>query len=215
MPPQSGLHLPGAIGMVAVLIYVVAALMALRAGVATRRPDPVRTIPQWHGRVWLFAAVLFAACAVSRFLGIEEGLRAVLRGELQVERVYDVRREFQSVLASIIIVALSVAAIFAGWRVQQSGVLARRGLSREVIWAAAACCVMIVLIAIRMVSLHALDMLLYRGPRLNWVVDMGATFAVMVLAWRYPAELGKAAARMRHKRHSDHTGADELIDRRG
>lgn len=215
MPPLIGLHLPGVFGMFAVLLYGGAALLATRAFTATRRPDEFQMLPQWHAQVWLFAAALFFLCAISRLLGIEEGLRMALRSELQAEQIYAGRREMQSVVASVIIVSMTLSVIFAGWRVQQSGVLARRSLSREVIWAAAACCMMILLIAIRMVSLHALDSLLYRGPRLNWLVDIGATGAVLILAWRYPMELGRAAAKKRRARHSNHASTDELIDRRG
>ncbi|MCX7284564.1 MAG: hypothetical protein NTX28_11065 [Novosphingobium sp.] len=200
--------------MVAVLLYAIAAVLAWRARAAARKRAGLLTLPQWHETVWLFAAVLFALCAISRLLGIEEVLRDSMRGELQVERVYNARWEFQSVLASVVIIAVALLVVFAATRVQKSGVLKRRGLSRQVIWAAAACCAMIVLITFRMISLHALDSLLYRGPRLNWVVDVGATVALQLLAWRYAAELGKAKAQMRRTRHSENAGPDELINRR-
>lgn len=204
------LHLSGLPGLIAVVLYGAAAMLALRAWSVTRGQSGLRHVPDWHGKVWLFAAALFAVCAVSRLLGIEEGWRNALRNELQVERIYAVRREYQAVLASAIIVLVALAAVGASWLARRHGLTRQRGFARDAAWAGVACGTMIVLIALRMVSLHMLDSLLYRGPRLNWVLDIGSTVAVIALAWRYPADLGKAMARARHSKRA---GANELIDR--
>ncbi|HQS96773.1 MAG: hypothetical protein B7X90_07030 [Novosphingobium sp. 17-62-19] len=178
------------LGLAAAALYAITAIMAARAAKAAQ-PGP--RVPPWHRTVWLAAILLFTACAFSRIFGLEEGLRLLLRGELRDENIYSTRREYQSVIASAIIIAAALAAFFGAAKVVSSGVLKSGGRSRVALAAGMACAVMALLIVVRVVSLHALDVLIYRGPRLNWIVDIGATAAVGALAWTY-------ASRQRHSR---------------
>jgi len=44
---------------------------------------------------------------------------------------------------------------------------------------------MVFLIALRLASLHMVDALLYGSAKLNWVIDIGASFVVLVAATYY------------------------------
>jgi hypothetical protein len=172
-----------------------AALYIVTAGLAVRAAINARTAPAWHRTVWLVAVGLFVSCALSRLFGLEEGLRLLLRGELREEHIYSARREYQSVIASVIIVVASLAAFVGAATAFRSGVLKSGGLSRIALATAIACATMALLIVVRVVSLHALDVLIYRGPRLNWIVDIGTTVAVGALAWLYVAREGRGRHR--------------------
>ena len=51
--------------------------------------------------------------------------------------------------------------------------------------AAAGCGIMLAVIAMRVISLHAMDFLLYGPPKLNWIGDLGASCMVMAAAVYY------------------------------
>lgn len=170
---------------IAVILYLAAAGLAGKAGMAANQRAKGARVPGWHTGVWLAVSVLFLALAVSRYFGLEESLRIWLRSGLQAEGVYDTRRDMQSVLASLAIVAGTIG-VTAGFALMlRSRVLQRAGLSRIVAVAGLAGAAMVMLVVVRIVSLHMLDMLLYRGPRMNWIVDIGSTATVAVAAVRY------------------------------
>ncbi|NLR69404.1 hypothetical protein HGI47_00760 [Novosphingobium sp. ERN07] len=175
------------LSLVAAAFYIVTAILAVPAA---RSVQAARGTPHWHRTVWIVAVVLFVCCAASRLFGVEEGLRQLLRGELRDERLYAERREYQAMVASGIIIAGSIASMIGAAKVISSGVLRSSGLSRIALMAGLACAAMVILIVVRVVSLHALDVLLYRGPRLNWIVDIGATAMTGALAWLYAARTG-------------------------
>lgn len=177
------------LGLVAAAFYMVTAILALRAARAAH------SAPNWHRTVWIVAIALFAGCVASRLFGIEESLRQLLRGELRDEHVYAERREYQALIASGIIVAAGIASVIGAAKVISSGVLRSSGLSRIALTAGMACAAMGLLIVVRVVSLHMLDVLLYRGPRLNWIVDIGATVMTGALAWLYTARAGRQRRR--------------------
>lgn len=180
------------LGLVAAGFYIVTAVLALRAA---RSAQSAQAVPGWHRMVWLIGCVLFVACAVSRLFGIEEALRQLLRGELRDEHLYAERREYQAAIASGIIIAAGIASVVGAAKLFRSGVLRSSGLSRIALMAGLACAGMALLIVVRVVSLHMLDVLLYRGPRLNWIIDIGATVMTGALAWLYAAQAGRQRRR--------------------
>lgn len=193
---------PGLFGTFASLLYLVAALLAFRTMLASRDAQASIGLPRWQARVWLAASGLFFVCAISRQFGLEEAFRVSLRGELRSDQLYEIRRDYQSVFASAIILtatAISTAVIAA---LVRSGLMRRRGLSRTTILAVIACAAMLLLILVRLVSLHLLDSLLYRGPRLNWFVDIGTTLAVIGLARHYHVSLKAFSRRTRRSQLS-------------
>lgn len=129
----------------------------------------------WHAKAWAGLAVLFLLLAASRIAGAEEWLRDSVRAWLRAQDQYRGRREVQS-LAGAAIVAVG-AAIFAVWfyrtvRNRRS----RRGIAAMIALGSGGG--MIFLIVLRMISFHPIDRLLY-GFKLNWVIDIGTSLAVL------------------------------------
>lgn len=180
---------------IAVILYLAAAALAFRAALAVSGKTGGVRAPYWHGPIWLIIAASFVALAISRQFGIEEALRIWLRSGLQADGVYQQRREYQSILASIIIVITSLGAMGGFALLVKGGMLRRSGPSRIVVIAILAACTMVMLVILRLVSLHMLDVLLFRGPRLNWLLDIGSTFVVGGASVRYVQVLARKARR--------------------
>lgn len=173
-------QISGLLANVAVIVYLAAAFLCARAFREARNVPTGSRPPAFHGRIWLVAALVFFAAAISRCFGIEEDVRIWLRGGLQAEHLYRERRDFQSVIASVVIVIAALAGMGGFALMLRSGVLKRKGPSRIAATAGLACAGMVLLILLRLVSLHLIDVLLFRGPRLNWFIDIGTT---AVAAW--------------------------------
>ncbi|MFC3098010.1 hypothetical protein [Alteraurantiacibacter palmitatis] len=117
---------------------------------------------------WLVVAAAFGIFVVLRLAGVEEILRDHLREMLRSGGVYDERRDIQRPLAAIAFVVIGAM----GWLALRSwpGMRSRSRLCKWIAcWATAG---FVPLYILRILSLHAVDVLLYRGPvRLNWVLD--------------------------------------------
>ncbi|NJO13723.1 MAG: hypothetical protein HC870_00155 [Rhizobiales bacterium] len=138
--------------------------------------------PQRHWLIWAGVALVFAALVASRVMGIEEHLRDLLREGLRADQIYSERRSFQRPLAAA---ALAAGALFAGfmlWR-ETRAVKGRRNLALLVAMGSAM--VMVLLIVLRIISLHQVDSLLYGPLKLNWVIDLGTTALVLGSAVLY------------------------------
>lgn len=159
------------------------ALWASRAAHSCRMPRA----EQWH---WLAVAAAFVLLIAVRQFGVEELLRDSLRQTLRAEGIYGVRREFQRPLTAIIIVVgagfgLVAVLRFPGWSSR----------TRLAVWCARwATLGYIPLYCLRIVSLHATDVLLYRGPlRLNWLIDGGLAAVAGIAALAYALRLRQKA----------------------
>lgn len=161
----------------AALYCLVAFSCALAAGIALRH----RQMP-WHLRIWMILAVLFVVLAIFRVFAIEEILREYWRFELHLKGTYEERRDFQRPIVAAIII---VGATTAGWwifRVARN-IRGRRNIAITVAKVSGAA--MAVLLALRLISLHAIDALLYGPAKLNWIVDIGASLLVLGSALAY------------------------------
>ncbi len=158
------------LSLVATLAYVLTAMAALTAAF---RPDRAR------GRMvtinWTGVAVIFLVLAAWRYTDGEAVLQDQAREWTRNHGVYDDRHTWQvpiTLAAVAAIIALGLVAI--RWSgVRQSG----RALCAAV--------VMLAFTAVRAVSLHAVDDVLYQsfGPvHVNYLVDLGLTAIVAVLA---------------------------------
>lgn len=179
------MQISGLLALTAVIFYFVVAVLCVRALLAARRGHGGIRPPAFHARVWLIASLVFIAAAISRYFGIEEDLRIWLRGGLRAEDLYQERRDFQSIIASVVIVVAALAGMAGFALMLRSGVLQRTGPSRIVAIAGLACAGMVLLALLRLVSLHMIDALLYRGPRLNWFIDIGTTVITGWMAVTY------------------------------
>ena len=169
---------PSALSLVACALYAIVAFSAWRAGLAARG----RGQQPWHTRTWIFVTIFFILLIVSRLFGLEEMLRAGLREMLQVQDVSENRRSIQGPIIAAAIIAFASAGMFAVYWISQR-LSGRRNIAVAV--AVGACGVMLATIAMRTVSLHALDRLLNGPLKLNWVGDIGASLAVFLAAAVY------------------------------
>jgi hypothetical protein len=136
----------------------------------------------WHFKIWVAVAVLFVALIVSRVFNLEEILRADLREWLQSEDMVDDRRSVQGVIIAGAIAAFAAAGLYAVYWVSRR-IEGRRNIAVAI--AGGGGIVMLILIALRTISLHAMDQLLYGPLKLNWVGDIGASAAVIAAAVYY------------------------------
>lgn len=163
--------------MASVFYILVAIAAGAGAGVAHNRRQQA-----WHMRSWLLLACLFLLLAASRMFDVEEMLRYNLRQMLRADAAYEHRREFQRPLVAGLV---AIAAMFGFWwtyRVARR-IKGRRNIAVMVALVSGAC--MVLLIAMRMISLHLIDALLYGPLKLNWVADVGLSWMVIGAAIYY------------------------------
>ena len=120
-------------------------------------------------RQWLVAALVFALLIALRLLDGEQRLRAIFREIVRNTGGYDQRWALQLPLA----VAVAGLGVFLVLRFARRWQAAPRGSRRRlVLLAEAGLWGLVPLYLLRLVSLHAVDAVLYAGPlRLNWIIE--------------------------------------------
>lgn len=169
---------PSTLSLAAAGLYVLVASSALLASLrASKQRQAV-----WYGRGWVIIALMFLAFGMLRVFMVEDMIEANLRSTLYVEGRYSDRRALQGPLFAIIfLVASAMAAAFFYYIVK--GVKGRRGMATLI---ATGCTGgMVMLVALRLVSLHSVDALLYGQLKINWIADIGLSLAVIACAVRY------------------------------
>jgi hypothetical protein len=169
---------PSALSLVAAFVYMIivaaAAFAALPAMMAGR--------VNWHRSIWLMVAALFLALALMRVFAFEEWLRGALRSMFYSEEAYENRGFVQKPLVMVLLLSalgLATGLLYA---------LSRRvSGQRDVAAVMALGCTgaMLLLAALRLVSLHSVDALLYGPLKLNWFLDLGLTAVVFASALAY------------------------------
>lgn len=176
---------PSILSVSAAGLYCLVALACLAAGLVARttpaRPD--------HLRAWAVLAALFVVLATLRSLGVEEWLREELRDALRTQDAYQMRRQVQRQIAAavVLLVTLSVLA----WLLLRRPV-ARARRSVPLLFAGCGAGFMLLLLALRLISLHQIDALLYGSLKLNWVGDLGASLIVLGAALVYSQQRWRA-----------------------
>ena len=133
--------------------------------------------------VWISAAAMFGVLIAMRMLGGEDFLRGLLRGVLAGEGFYNTRAAGQ--LAAIILLA---GLLGLGWHKMRLVWLHKRGsqTARFMRVAVLTMAGFALLYGLRLISLHAVDQLLYAGPlRLNWVLEGALTLTIAATAVLY------------------------------
>ena len=93
------------LSLAAAALYVVVALAAMAAaGTASSSGQP-----RWNRNAWAALALLFLVLVVLRGFGIEEMVRDWLRETMRGEGSYEGRRQVQSIIASVVLVAVAAA----------------------------------------------------------------------------------------------------------
>lgn len=169
---------PSFLSLAAAGLYI---FVVMACAAATGSASKTRQAP-WHMWTWALLGVLFVILIAMRVTGTEEALRDASRAALRSEGTYEMRRETQSAVVAIIIMAGGVTAFYLFYRAV-TGSLRRRDVTVKL--AMAAGLGMVGLVALRMISLHAIDRLLYGALKLNWVIDVGAAIMIMAAAAYY------------------------------
>jgi cytochrome bd-type quinol oxidase subunit 2 len=176
---------PSTLSLIAAALYGVVALLCFAAAVTAVR----RRQKHWHLRAWLAMALLFCGFAILRVYGVEEALRSDLRSFLFADGLYGQRRSLQRPIAALAVLLFGVgvlAWIARGFR----HVRGRRNVA--VMMAGASTFGMVGLITLRLISLSPVDGLLYGPIKLNWIIDLGTSAAVMASAAYYVRLVGRS-----------------------
>ncbi|MEM8976393.1 MAG: hypothetical protein AAGD43_30390 [Pseudomonadota bacterium] len=171
-------ELPSLLSFAAAGIYCVTGSVCAIAGstARTKRQD------YWHVWAWCLIALLFSALAFSRILSLEDILRADLRDWLRVEGAISSRRVWQGYALAAAILISAVAGLLGFFKLSRI-TNSRRDVAVGL--ALTSCGAMLALIVVRVISLHAVDQLLYGRFKLNWIGDLGLTVTVVFAAAFY------------------------------
>ncbi|QDH33879.1 hypothetical protein [Porphyrobacter sp. YT40] len=169
---------PSILSLSAAGVYLVVVAGCLGAALTAARSRQ----PAGHLRMWSFIALVFAFLIVMRFTGIEEVVRDTFRDMLRVEGAYAARRSFQRPLAVAVIFGVSGLFAWGLWR-QWRAARGRRNLA--LLAAQASTVAMVMLVGLRIVSLHQLDSVLYGPLKLNWIADLGASLMTLAASMIY------------------------------
>lgn len=169
---------PSLLSLSAAGLYLLVMAVCLGAAMVASRH---RQSPN-HARTWLVIGLAFALLAAMRITGLEEIVRDLFRDVLRVEGTYADRRSIQRPLAVAVIFGVMGLAAWVLYR-QSRRARGRRDLA--LLAAVASVILMLLLLGLRIVSLHQLDRLLYGPLKLNWVTDIGASLLTMGAAAVY------------------------------
>lgn len=150
-------------------LCLITAMLCLRAASVAARSDGAAGSA---GAAWLAIGCFFAAVGLCRVIGAEEAIRAAIRAALVEHGGYALRHSLQRPLVMAALVTLTG---LGGWAICRLRLPESRRMDRALIWAKTAALAMAGLIALRMISYHPTDMLLYGGPRLNDLLDPAIT----------------------------------------
>ena len=156
--------------LISSVMYIVTACCALAVVAGPRRTG----LPHDARRHWFIVIAAFASLTAWRLGQGEIRLQEQVRAWTRLHGLYDERHDSQAWFT-----ILALAAVMAGiWASFRNGM---PGRSKSAMIAALG---LLALAAVRLVSLHAIDSLLYRtGPfHLNYVFDMGLTVTAAGLA---------------------------------
>lgn len=131
---------------------------------------------------WIFVAIFFSALAVVRGTGIEAYVTDGLRHWLYAEGAYEDRRDIQRPLAAGAVVGIS-GILFLLYLKRPSPRAGLREWSK--FWGVVGTIMMCGVIAMRLISFHDLDRLLYGPVRMNWILDIGSSAIVTWAALRF------------------------------
>lgn len=166
------------ISYLASVLYLLVATTCLHAGWTA---DKFRQAPSQR-HIWLLVAGLFVLLMLARLFAVEESIRDSLRSAMRASGNYSERRELQAPIISGLLVIGTGAGAFLVYR---WGRMLRGRRNYMVFVSVLAAFAMVSLIALRLTSLHLVDALLYGALKLNWVIDVGSSLAIMAAAINY------------------------------
>jgi hypothetical protein len=160
-----------------VALYGVAALVALVAWWREWRPvGPSDRRADWWPAFWLMTAAVLGAMALGRVLDLD-AITSLARNEAIVDGWYENRRRLQVVVVGGVGAFWGISVLAALWRVPERR---RRYLPTAIVVFSLLCYA-----AVRLVSLHHVDALLYRrgvrGVRFGALVEIAMILAAIAL----------------------------------
>lgn len=170
-------------------LYILAAIGCLAVTLMLRQA-PEKKGEMW---IWLSVALGFLAFAASRFWQIEARLTAALKSYFMAHGDYAARQSWQAPLASLVLVVCVAVSLWVYFKFRRR----KNVILTPVDLAGLALLSMLALIILRIISLHAIDQILF-GWRLNWVLDPGFTIMAMGASlWSFWSLWSHAAGRKR------------------
>lgn len=173
------------IDVLGVIFYSAVVMLCFAASRAAQRADR----PGADSRVWLYCAAFFTMLALSRIFEFEDVWRAEARQYLVSHAEYAGRRAIQRPLLGLALVG-SCALVAGTWYALRRNM---NGARRYVSLAQIAMIGFVPLFALRMVSFHFMDRLLYGPLKLNWLLDGGLTALAALSALAYARHVRMAA----------------------
>lgn len=169
---------PSTLSLIAAAFYALVSVSCLLASQTafTHRQQ------RWHLWAWLAITALFVLLIASRIFDLEEALRASLRSWLATEGLRADRRQYQGVILAVLLAAAVSGVIYGSNRLIRR-VRGHRNLA--VVISIMLSLAMAVLVALRIVSLHAFDQLLFGVLKLNWFGDLGTSAGILGAAIYY------------------------------
>lgn len=161
------------LGLMACAIYLLVAVATTSGALLAHRHKQQR----WHLYGWLALSGFFALLVVLRLVGFEDLLRDELRETLRASSTYGSRRDYQRPAAAGLLV---MAALAASWWALRTLRLAKGRRNICVLVGLFGGMAMVFLMALRLISLHLIDALLYGPLKLNWIGDIGLS---LLVAW--------------------------------
>lgn len=169
------------LNLAAALIYVAVAGLALHAR---------RKLPYPPARLhWAGVAACFAALAAWRLAEGEALIQEIARNAAHASGDYDRRREWQGPLVALAILAGAPAFAWIAWQARHVP---------PVMWSRLATLGLLAYSALRAVSFHPVDVVIYAGIgrlHLNHVIDLGLCAVVAACALYRPRRARRVATR--------------------
>jgi hypothetical protein len=169
---------PSVLSLFAAGLYAVVAFACLIAWSKGRG----WSLPGWHGRIWLALAAFFILLLSMRVTGFEETLRDSARAYLRAQDAFEGRRDTQRLVIAGFLIVGSVLGMWLFYKMVR-GSKGKPDIAAKL--ASLGGLSMLGLLTLRFVSLHAIDRILYGPLKLNWVIDVGASCAVLFAAGYY------------------------------
>jgi len=171
-----------AFGLVDVMLYLIALGLCLYAARRAHALAGTSVNRKLDARFWLLMAIGLGLLAIWKAINVESILQDAARLEATEGAWYEGRRGLQTMIASMGLIGGFALAIghFIWFRQRQPLVRLASLLMVALVG----------FIAIRTISLHIVDRMIYDpiGPiRLNWIIEPGLLIGIGVMAWMFRA----------------------------
>lgn len=183
--------------MLTLLVAIAYALTLLAGSRAFRAAQASGRGPR-DGHAWLIILILLVVLYLVRAAGLEVQLRSGLRDLAHELGRYESRRAWQALTAVLLLFVAAAASAWAFLHWQRAATSPSLRLLRI---AQAAIGGFGLLYALRLLSLHMIDAVLYFGPvHPNWLLEAGLLATIAAAALRYTAHCRKVPGATRGDR---------------